>query len=318
MSQFLMTGGSGFLGTILLEKLLAQGHRVYSLVRRLPSGALRAWPNLTRVSGADVTKANLNLTSAALDQLAGAQFDACYHLAAILKLGVDRDCRIYLTNVEGTNNVLALCAKLRIPHIYYCSTAFTGGRNPYELSKTIAEYLVREWAAKGNRGYTIYKPSIIMGSGQHFFPGHFSQFTGLLIRTHRRAEIVRRVIQGKLSLPVLEPVFRIKGDPEGHLNLVDVEDVAASLACLTGSGTYWLTHDHPPKIAELLKWIGEFIKVDLRAVPDFSPTPLETRFIQLTEAFQPYLYGQEFPSSIVRARPIDRDIIQELVKNSLY
>jgi len=298
----LVTGGSGFLGKALVSKLTRKGHKVYCLSRHPLSGE-----NLVPLTG-DITKPNLGLKKVPSD------ITVCYHLAAIHRLGENQAEEIWETNVGGTANVIEFCKKHEIPRLAFVSSAYTQGRNPYERSKACCEWMVRN---SGIPKVTILKPSIIMGTPQHFYPGHVSQFAMLLIKVHERAEIVRRKMEGTLRLPVLRPVFRLRANPTGRLNLISIEDVAWAIAEIDKPGTYWLTHPNPPTIGQLAEWIGDMIMVDIRIEPLFKPTPIESMFQKMAKAFEPYMWGDDFPSHLKDVQPINRDLIHNTIKMTL-
>lgn len=299
MNTFLVTGASGFVGQALIPRLLKKGHTVYGLSRHSPPPA----ENLVPLKG-DITQLNLGLEKIPED------IDACYHLAAIHHLGEDKDHSITKTNIDGTYNVIKFCIERKIPHLFFVSTAYTLGRNPYERSKTICELMItRSKIPK----VTIFKPSIIMGTAANPYPGHFSQFVSLVIKIHRRAELIRRNVEGVLRLPVIEPVFRVKGNPEGKLNLVAVDAVAEAMASIDKEGTVWLTNPDPPTLGQLVEWVGEFIIIDMRIEPDFRSTPIEAVFQRMAAAFGPYLQGDDFPSDL-ESCPISREFIHETIR----
>jgi len=298
----LLTGASGFLGSALLPRLLAKGYKVYGLSRHPPARD----KNLVPVIG-DILQPDLGLDKVPED------IHAIHHLAALHKLGEDKDGSIWKTNVEGTQNVIAFCLKHNIPHLYFVSTAYTQGRNNYERSKALCQVMVKE---SDISKVTIFKPSIIMGTPQHFYPGHFSQFVALLIKIHQRAEIVRRKVEGALRLPVIEPVFRMRANPEGKLNMVPIDVVAGAMANIDKTGTYWLTNPDPPTMQELVDWIGEFIMVKIKIEAQFDRTPLEAMFEKMVSAFIPYLWGDDFPSDL-KDCPITREFIHQTIKRSL-
>jgi len=302
MNAVLVTGASGFLGTALTEKLLAKGHKVYGLSRHPPAPA----ENLIPLEG-DILLSNLGLKEVPKD------IHAIHHLAAIHRIGADKDGSIWRTNVEGTQNVINCCIRHDIRHLYLCSTAYTQGRNVYEQSKSLCELTVKEIDLPK---VTIFKPSIIMGTKEHPYPGHFSQFVATVIKIHKRAELIRRKIEGTLRLPIIEPVFRIKGNPDGKLNLVGVEAVAEAMATIDSVGTFWLTNPTPPTLGQLAEWIGDFIMVRMKFVPEFKPSPIEATFQKMATAFQPYLQGDNFPSNL-KESPIDRSFIEDTIKRSL-
>ena len=299
----LVTGASGFLGTALVTKLLAKGHRVYGLSRHPPEARER----LISLKG-DILEPDLGLSEVPGD------IHAVHHLAAIHRLGEDKDGSIWETNVEGTKNVIDFCLEHNVPHLYFTSTAYTQARNTYEQSKVLCESMVK---ASGIPNITIFKPSIVMGTDENPYPGHFSQFVSLVIKIHQRADIVRRKIEGTLRLPIIEPVFRIKANPEGKLNLVPIDAIVDAMSQLERPGTYWLTHRDPPALKQLVQWIGEFIMVRIKIEPMFKATPIEAMFAKMSKAFTPYLWGDNFPSIILKCPPITKEFIITTIKKSL-
>lgn len=299
----LLTGGSGFLGQALTPKLLAKGQKVYSLSRHPPAPSEK----LVSLVG-DILQPNLGLEDVPSD------ISAVHHLAAIHRLGNDSREQIWETNVLGTKEVMDFCAKYDIPHLYFTSTAYTQGRNTYERSKAFCEWMIKR---SDIPKITVFKPSIVMGTKQHFYPGHFSQFVLALIKVHKRADIVRRKIEGKLRLPVIEPVFRMKANPGGKLNLVSIDAIADAMSEIEKPGTYWLTHPDPPTLGQLVEWVSEFIMVRIRIEPDFKPSPIEVMFEKMATAFIPYLWGDDFKSDLKDCPPVSKEFIDETIINTL-
>lgn len=303
MSHILVTGASGFLGSAFIPKLLEKGQTVYGLSRHPPE----ARQNLIPLAG-DITEQDLGL-----EDIPG-RIDAVHHLAGIHHLGDDRDGSIWKTNVFGTENVINFCITRDIPRLYFTSTAYTQGRNTYEKSKARCEMLVYE---SDIPKVTIYKPSVIMGTAEHPYPGHFSQFVRIMVKLHRAAETARRTVEKTLALPIIEPVFRIQGNPEGYLNLVTVDDVAAGMIQITRPGTYFLTNPKPPSLEQLVTWVGEYIKLNFKILPEFKPTPLEKQFAKLASSFIPYLQGDVFDSHLKQCTAIDREFIHDTVSRAI-
>jgi len=219
--------------------------------------------------------------------------------------------------VGGTENILEFCLKHDIAKLLFTSTAYTWPVNPYGLSKIENESAITEFTKEHNIETTLFKPSIVMGTAENPFPGHFSRFISAVIHIHRRAELIRRRIEGTLRLPVIEPLFRIKGNPEGKLNLIQIDQVARGIANIEGAGTFWLTHPDPPTLQQLVDWIGELIMVRMKFLPEFKPTPIEAAFQKMTAAFQPYLMGDDFKSDLNSCPPISKGFIQETVKKTV-
>lgn len=301
--NILITGGTGFLGSALMPHLVSQGHHLTCL-SRLPTDS---WWSILN---GDILKPNLGISFET-----EIEFDAVYHLAGSVNLSPrDRDGKIWDTNFRGTKNVVDFCLQHNIPHLFFVSSAYTLGRNPYEESKRWAESLVGSCSIPR---ITIFKPSIILGTADHFRLEHFPQFATLLIRVHKRADLVRRKIEGSLHLPVIEPVFHLRGNPDGRLNLVSVNSVASAMAEITSPGVFWLTNPAPPRMSEIAAWLGEAVLLKLIVAEKFNATPIELAFERLTAAFKPYLGGDDFHSDLKGCPPITRETINDIVAHTV-
>ena len=114
----LVTGGGGFLGKAIVQRLLARGDEVRSLSRG-------DYPDL-RALGVEVFQGDL--ADSATVRSAAANCDTVFHVAA--KAGIwGAYEEYYRTNVVGTENVLAACLDWGIARLVYTSTpsvVFTG------------------------------------------------------------------------------------------------------------------------------------------------------------------------------------------------
>ncbi len=160
-------GGSGFIGTRLVELLLQDGHSVRIIDKR----DSEAYPEL-RVAG-DVRSAD--------DMLRGcAGCDVIYNLAAEHKDDV-RPISLYDdVNVDGARNVCDAAAELGIQKIIFTSTvaiygfseheldehAAVGYINDYGRTKYEAEQVYLGWAAAAtDRHLRIIRPTAVFGEG---------------------------------------------------------------------------------------------------------------------------------------------------------
>jgi len=310
----LVTGASGYIGKTLVDKLLSQGHKVYGLSRHPPA----AGGNLVPLKG-DITLPNLGL-----DETEDIKdITVVYHLAGIHTLRLeDKGDEIYRTNVEGTRRVLDFCLVHDVPRLEYTSTAYAWLVNPYGKSKDQTERDIAWFQSRHKLEVVIFKPSIVMGTQENPYPGHFNRFVSALIQIHQRAELIRRKIEGTMRLPVIEPLFRVKGNPEGALNLVPIEAVTEALAAEAGAsskkeGVVWLTNPSPPTLGELAEWVSEFIMVNVKFVPEFKATPIEATFAKLMTAFEPYLTGDSFPSDLKKCPPVTKEFIFDNIRTVL-
>jgi nucleoside-diphosphate-sugar epimerase len=167
----LVTGGGGFLGGAIVQRLRARGDRVRSLSRRRYS-ALEAL-GVEQIQG-DV--ANLEDV-----QQAAQGCEIVFHVAARAGLA-GRYADFHRANVTGTENVLAACRKVgigRLVHTSSPSVVFNGRdmegvdesvpypahyEAHYPKSKALAEQTVR--AANGPELATVaLRPHLIWGPG---------------------------------------------------------------------------------------------------------------------------------------------------------
>jgi len=128
MSHCLVTGGAGFIGSHLTERLLADGHRV-TVLDNLSTGRpdnlahLLEHPLLTIRSG--------SITDPVLLSELTASSDVIYHMAAAVgvKLVADDPVRTIETNIYPTERILQLAAQRKQP-VFLASTSEVYGKNP--------------------------------------------------------------------------------------------------------------------------------------------------------------------------------------------
>ena len=297
------------LGRELIHNLVARGQKVKILARD-PKKAERIFGDLVILKG-DVTEDNLGLVN-------NPRVDAIYHLAALLDLGNKHRDDLWNINVGGTQNVIKLMKFYQIPHLYFCSTSYTQGRNYYEDTKVMAENYVKESGIK----YTIFKPGIIVPNSKTFEidePQHLYIAARLLARLHRRAEPIRKRIEGTLHLPPKQVGCRIKGDPSTSLNLVPVDWVAEKMADVQGEGVYMLTSQRPLGVTKLLEWLGEILFLNLKVEPEFKMRPYEVLFDRLAKPFLVYVQDDSphFKQSFNDCPDISQEFIQKTVIKSI-
>ena len=131
-----VTGGSGFLGSHVVDAARRRGHRVRSL-------DLVASPWAT---GADEgVLGDVRDPAVVSDAIGGA--DAVVHLAAVADLAAANadPARAAAVNVDGTANVLTACRDAGVPRLLHASSVYVHARagGAYRDSKRRAEDLVR-------------------------------------------------------------------------------------------------------------------------------------------------------------------------------
>ena len=108
--RYLVTGGGGFIGSHLSEKLLEAGHEVHT-VDNFSTGRPDNVAHLMDHSDFHVTEGDI-MKYPLMDELV-ADCDAVYHMAAAVgvKLIMEEPVETLTTNVRGTEIVLDLCCK---------------------------------------------------------------------------------------------------------------------------------------------------------------------------------------------------------------
>jgi nucleoside-diphosphate-sugar epimerase len=113
MSAAFVTGGSGFLGSLLIEKLLADGHDVTN-IDLVKSSLYHS--RLVSVIG-DIRSRPL------LDQLLSAHRpDVVFHCASHLAHGALNEKELWSSNVEGTRTLAQAVAAAGVPTVVYTSS----------------------------------------------------------------------------------------------------------------------------------------------------------------------------------------------------
>jgi UDP-glucuronate 4-epimerase len=157
--NFLITGGAGFIGSHLVERLLSQGHRitVFDDFNDYYDPAIKR-ANLAAVVD-EITLIEGDIRDAVLVERAFANgaFDCVVHLAA--RAGVRpsiNEPRLYFTtNIDGTFNLLDACKYHLVPRFIFASSSSVYGINkkvPFAesdpINRTISPYAATKLAGE--------------------------------------------------------------------------------------------------------------------------------------------------------------------------
>jgi dihydroflavonol-4-reductase len=187
--RVLVTGAAGFVGLNITSALCKAGHEVRAFLR--PSS------NKKYISEYPVEIMEGDLLNPHDVNVAASGMTAIIHCAGVTS-GFKKDREIaWLTNVDGTKNVIAAANKAKIQRLVYTSSTSTVGyggiTNPatettpltdfrkngqYSRSKVAAELLIRD-AVRGGMNAIILNPAEVLGEYDYHF-GWGSVITGLL------------------------------------------------------------------------------------------------------------------------------------------
>ncbi len=130
MAHCLVTGGAGFIGSHLVERLLERGDRV-RVVDDFSTGSVR---NLDRVvDHSELEIQDGSITDPAFLETSIVGIDRVFHLAAAVgvKLVAENPVRTIHTNIYPTELLLRLASEERLP-FFLASTSEVYGKNPKE------------------------------------------------------------------------------------------------------------------------------------------------------------------------------------------
>ena len=227
----LVTGGAGFIGSHLVDALLADGNRVV-VIDDLSSGERGRVPE-----GSDFHRLDI-VDRAALDALVDEVApSAIFHLAAQSSVTVSvtdpaRDCAV---NVQGTLNVLEAATRHRVPLVFTSTGGALYGNDapiptpeerlpaplaPYGASKWAGEAYIKTWAASTGVPHAVCRLGNVYGPRQS---------------PHGEAEVVS-IFTHHLFTGRSPKVF---GYGKPTRDYVHVSDVVAALRAASGTaGTF--------------------------------------------------------------------------------
>ncbi|MDQ0771866.1 nucleoside-diphosphate-sugar epimerase [Streptomyces aurantiacus] len=113
MAQTFVTGGSGFIGQVLVRRLIDEGHSVRALVRSQASA------EKVSALGAEPVRGELTDPTTWRDQVTGS--DVVFHLAAETDVTADRQ-RHELVSVRGTQAAVDAARYAQVPRFVHCGS----------------------------------------------------------------------------------------------------------------------------------------------------------------------------------------------------
>lgn len=205
--KVLVTGASGFTGSVLAEKLLEQGHEVRAFVRN--KSKMKS-PNAHHM---EVIESDITDTEAMKRAVEG--IEIVYHIAALFRQAGVPDQVYWDVNVTATENLLKLSHEAGVKRFVHCSTVGVHGHieNPpadenyrfspgdiYQITKLAGEQKALDYYKETGFPVSVVRPGPIYGVGD-----------------------LRLLKLFKLAAKSVTPIL---GDGNIFFNMVYVEDLA--------------------------------------------------------------------------------------------
>jgi dihydroflavonol-4-reductase len=319
-----VTGGTGFIGSHVVQRLAAGGHEVTCLVRPGRS------PEAIERQGARVMRGDLGDPDSLRRGMAGAE--GVIHLAAAYEFWVPERSVYRKTNVEGVRHVMECALERRVAKVVMVSTFGVWGhptpepideRTPFGAERT-SEYFQTKyegeqlaWELARSRGLplVVVYPGAVLGAGD---PKASGAYLGLLahhrmpatlfeeapfpfVHVDDAAEVVVRALEkpgnlGERYLAVGEVrtwgemnalVSELSGVPSPRLHLPGAMAMAGA-AFLTGLSK--LTHRPPPLGMSLDQM--RVMKAGGRADGGKAARELGIAYTPVREAVREFLAGE--------------------------
>lgn len=187
--NFIIFGGSGFIGThlihLLKEEVVTENDKIYDLDIVLP-GEEGVVPGIVEKNDG-VEYIRLDVRKPIDFKFEPTDNDVIFNLAAVHRTPGHPDNEYFETNILGAENVTAFAEKYGIKKILFTSSIAPYGASeelkkettiptpntPYGISKLTAEKIHTIWQAKDtSRELTIVRPGVVYGKGEH---GNFTR-----------------------------------------------------------------------------------------------------------------------------------------------
>lgn len=251
--QVLVTGGTGFVGSHLVRRLLSQGHRV----RCLDKSAGLFDSELTEL-GACLVRGSVTDAGKVSECVAGCE--VVYHLASPFGDILQPDEVYWDVEVNGTRNVLEAAQRHGVRRVVHCSTQGVHGslektpgdensamapRDYYCYSKVEGERVCQEFLARG-QDIVIVRPTSVYGPGD---------IRGWL-------KLYRMVSKGWF---LMVGNGKTLNHPVYVENLIDVFELTASVPEARGR-VYLAGDEHPVTLTELVRGVGAAVGTDVKIV----------------------------------------------------
>jgi UDP-glucose 4-epimerase len=245
----LVTGGSGFIGSHIVDKLIEDGKKVRVLDIKRPHR-----------SDVEFVKGDISSFNAVKKAMRGV--DIVYHIAAFSNINYVKDnpLKTIMLNIMGTANVLEAARQNKVKRVLLASSTYVYGARGhlYTTTKKASEMLCKDYFTLYGLSYTILRYSTVYGPR--------SRGVDVI------SLFVKRALEGNDLI--------IMGDGKQNRNFIYVEDLAegsvAALKKIAKNKTYDIIGKRKVSIKEVAETVKKTvnnnvtIKFDLSRFDDYK------------------------------------------------
>lgn len=173
MRKILITGGAGFIGSALAEKLISDPENYVVIVDDLTTGNLVKLPTNPKTNWKFI-KCDVNHYPDIAEIMIAFKFDFVFHYAAVVGVQRTQEYPIkVLKDIDGIDNILALAKNTGVQRIFFSSSSEIYGepvetpqneyttplnsRLPYAVVKNVGEAFCRSYKQEYDLDYTIFR-----------------------------------------------------------------------------------------------------------------------------------------------------------------
>ncbi|HON19437.1 MAG TPA: NAD-dependent epimerase/dehydratase family protein [Salinivirgaceae bacterium] len=175
IKKILITGGAGFIGSSMAERLMQDEENYVVIVDNLSTGHLGKIPSLEyRPRMWKFIKCDVNEYRDIAEIMLSYKFDYVFHYAAVVGVQRTQENPVsVLRDIEGIKNVLNLSKNTGVKRIFFASSSEIYGepveipqnvyttplnsRLPYAIVKNVGEAFLRSYHKEYNLPYTIFR-----------------------------------------------------------------------------------------------------------------------------------------------------------------
>lgn len=174
MTRILVTGGAGFIGSVLAEKLIKDPENYVVIADDLSTGEEWKLPHHLPKDNWRFVKADCNEYRDIAEIMLGFKFDYVFHYAALVGVKRTQENPVkVLKDIDGIKNVLNLCKSTGVKRVFFSSSSEVYGepvelpqheettplnsKVPYAVVKNIGEAFLRSYQKEYGLDYTIFR-----------------------------------------------------------------------------------------------------------------------------------------------------------------